>query len=71
MKLHNPDDDLLDSGQVSTEMFGGRIKPSTINSWRSPGRAQPLPFVRVGHRCLYRRADVREWLKQNTTAPSA
>lgn len=71
MQNNAHDDDLLDSAQVSREMLGGRVKPGTIDSWRSPSRAQPLSFVRVGRRCLYRRADVREWLKQNTSVPSA
>lgn len=69
MQLTNPDDDLLDSAQVSAEMLGGRIKPRTIDSWRRPNRAQPLPFVKAGRRCLYRRGTVREWLAQNTSAP--
>jgi hypothetical protein len=64
------DDDLLDSAQVSAQMLGGCIKPRTVDSWRSPRRAQPLAFVKVGRRCLYRRGAVREWLAQNTRAPS-
>lgn len=71
MQLNDPDDDLLDSAQVSTQMLGGRVKPRTIDSWRRPSRAQPLPFVRAGRRCLYRRGAVREWLAQNTNAPKA
>jgi hypothetical protein len=65
------DDDLLDSAQVSAQLLGGRVKPRTIDSWRSPGRAQPLKFIRVGHRCLYRASDVRQFLAENTTAPKA
>lgn len=71
MTATTQDDDLLDSAQVSSQMLGGRVKPRTIDSWRSPTRAQPLPFVRAGRRCLYRRSAVREWLAQNTSAPKA
>lgn len=65
------DNDLLDSRQVSVEEFNGFVTPRTVDSWRSPRRAQPLPFVKVGRRRLYRRGDVRDWKARNTIAPAA
>lgn len=64
------DEDLLDAVQVSVQEFDGRVRPRTIESWRSPRRAQGLPFVVVGRRRLYRRGDVRQWKAQNTIAPA-
>lgn len=64
------DDDLLDSRQVSVQEFNGFVSPRAIDSWRSPRRSQPLPFVKVGRRRLYRRGDVRQWKARNTIAPA-
>lgn len=65
------DDDLLDAKQVSVQEFDGAVKPRTIESWRSPRRAQALPFVKAGRRRLYRRGDVRQFKANNTVAPAA
>lgn len=64
------DDDLLDAKQVSVQEFDGAVKPRTIESWRGPRRAQPLPFVKAGRRRLYRRGDVRQFKARNTVAPA-
>ena len=66
----NRDDDLLDARQVSVQEFGGMVPARTIESWRGPRRAQPLPFIRVGRKCFYKRADVIAFKKSNTMLPA-
>jgi hypothetical protein len=41
------------------------LKPGTLSVWRSTGRYQ-IPFVKVGHRVRYRRADLVAWLESRT-----
>lgn len=41
----------------------------TLARWRSE-RIGP-PYVRAGHRILYRRSDVDEWLEKNKQEPVA
>jgi hypothetical protein len=65
----NRDDDLLDAHQVSVQEFGGMVPARTIESWRGPRRAQPLPFIRIGRKCFYRRSDVADFKNRNTTLP--
>ena len=62
------DDELIDARQVALEELHGRVKARTVASWRSQSRAQPLPFIVVGRRRLYRRGDVRQWKASNTIA---
>jgi len=41
--------------------------PRTIIRWRSEGRGPA--YVKAGHRVLYRRADVMEWLERHKVTP--
>ena len=41
------------------------LKPGTLSVWRSTGRYQ-IPFVKVGHRVRYNRADLEAWLDSRT-----
>lgn len=60
------EDDLLTASEVASEMLDGLVTTRTVESWRSPRRAQPLAFVKVGHRRFYTRGAVRAWLAANT-----
>ena len=62
----NNDDELIDATQASREEFHGFIQPSTIRSWRTASRGQPLPFVVLGRRRLYRRRDIRAFIAAQT-----
>jgi len=59
------DDDLLDAEQVASQELHGHVTPRTVESWRSPSRAQPLPYITVGRRRLYRRGDVRKFISDH------
>ena len=67
----NSDDDLLDADQVAQQEFHGLIRPGTIRAWRTARRAQPLPFIAVGRRRLYRRRDIRAFIAAQTHAGAA
>ena len=41
------------------------LKAGTLSVWRSTGRYQ-IPFVKVGARVRYRRADLEMWLESRT-----
>lgn len=41
------------------------IEPQTLAVWRC-NRRYDLPFVRIGRRIRYRRADVLAWIERNT-----
>jgi hypothetical protein len=41
-----------------------RISPITLGKWSS-SRRQPIPFVRVGRRAMYRVADLERFLADN------
>jgi predicted DNA-binding transcriptional regulator AlpA len=43
------------------------ISPRTLEAWR--GRGQGPPFVRLGGRRGYRRADVAAWVEAQTSSP--
>lgn len=45
-----------------------RVKPQTMSIWAMSGRH--LPYVRVGGRAMYRKADVKRYLAQNTVQPA-
>ena len=61
---HEPDDgdELLDAAQACEQEFQGRVQPKTLAGWRTARRAQPLPFIAVGRRRLYRRRDIRGFI---------
>jgi len=42
-----------------------KIAPGTLSVWRSVGR-YGIPFVKVGRRVRYRRADLEAWLQIRT-----
>ena len=54
--------DLLDEKTAANYLD---LKPGTLSVWRSTGRYQ-IPFVKVGHRVRYRRADLEQWLQSRT-----
>ena len=58
---------LLDPEQVA-EALG--VSPKTLNVWRCTGRYD-LPFVKVGSRVRYRRADVEAFLERRTRSTFA
>lgn len=58
---------LLDPEQVA-EALG--VSPKTLNVWRCTGRYN-LPFVKVGSRVRYRRADVEAFLERRTRSTFA
>lgn len=51
--------DLLDDHQAA-ELLG--VAVGTLSVWRSTGR-YALPFLKVGRRVKYRRADLMAWLE--------
>lgn len=63
-------DELIDARQAADQEFHGLVSARTIDSWRTLARAQPLPFVVLGKRRLYRRKDVRAYLAARTPARS-
>jgi excisionase family DNA binding protein len=46
------------------------IAPGTLSVWRSTGRYR-IPFVKVGRRVRYRRADLEAWLESRTRTNGA
>lgn len=54
--------DLLDEAQAAEILT---VAKGTLGVWRSTGR-YALPFVKVGRRVRYRRADLEAWLEKRT-----
>ena len=50
--------DLLDDHAAAAMLT---VSPGTLSVWRSTGRYN-LPFVKVGRKVRYRRADLEAWL---------
>ncbi|HJV25326.1 MAG TPA: helix-turn-helix domain-containing protein [Aromatoleum sp.] len=46
------------------------VSPGTLSVWRSTGRYR-LPFVKVGRKVRYRRADLLAWLEARTRGNGA
>ena len=46
------------------------VSPGTLSVWRSTGRYN-LPFVKVGRRVRYKRADLLAWLDNRTRESGA
>ena len=46
------------------------IAPGTLSVWRSTGRYR-IPFIKVGRRVRYRRADLEAWLASRTRTNGA
>lgn len=54
--------DLLTPAEVA-EMLG--VQEQTLTAWRARGR-YGLPYIKIGRRIRYRRADVEAWLQERT-----
>ncbi|HRE18612.1 MAG TPA: helix-turn-helix domain-containing protein [Rhodocyclaceae bacterium] len=54
--------DLLDEAQAAELLT---VAKGTLGVWRSTGR-YALPFIKVGRRVRYRRADLLAWLEKRT-----
>ena len=59
--------DLLDEQQAAITID---VTPGTLSVWRSTGRYK-LPFIKVGRKVRYRRADLEAWLEARTRANGA
>ena len=46
------------------------VTPGTLSVWRSTGRYN-LPFVKIGRKVRYRRADLLAWLERRTRETGA
>jgi hypothetical protein len=42
-------------------------EPATLTGWRHEGRGPP--WVKIGRRCFYRRADIHAWLAEQRRVP--
>lgn len=59
--------DLLDD-KAAAELLD--VSPGTLSVWRSTGR-YALPFLKVGRKVRYRRADLLAWLDSRTRETGA
>ncbi|TYC61341.1 DNA-binding protein [Zoogloea oleivorans] len=59
--------DLLDEKAAAAVLD---VSPGTLSVWRSTGR-YTLPFLKVGRKVRYRRADLMAWLDSRTRATGA
>jgi len=59
--------DLLDEKAAAAFL---QLAPGTLSVWRSTGR-YGIPFVKVGRRVRYRRADLENWLERRTRTNGA
>lgn len=59
--------DLLDDKAAAAMLD---VSPGTLSVWRSTGR-YALPFIKVGRKVRYRRADLLAWLEQRTRETGA
>ena len=59
--------DLLDE-KAAADLL--QLAPGTLSVWRSTGR-YAIPFVKVGRRVRYRRADLEAWLASRTRTNGA
>jgi excisionase family DNA binding protein len=59
--------DLLDEIQAAITLD---VTPGTLSVWRSTGRYN-LPFIKVGRKVRYRRADLEAWLESRTRSSGA
>jgi len=61
------ENNLLDEKQAAEVLT---VEPGTLSVWRSTGRYK-IPFVKVGRRVRYRRADLDAWLESRTRTSGA
>jgi len=59
--------ELLDETEAADLL---NLAPGTLSVWRSTGR-YALPFLKVGRRVRYRRADLEAWLSARTCTNGA
>jgi hypothetical protein len=60
MTTPEPDDDFLDTAAAAELLH---VAPATLNAWRAAGRGPPV--YRFSRRaCLYRRADLLQFINQ-------
>lgn len=65
--VKNASHELLDENQAAKTID---VTPGTLSVWRSTGRYN-LPFIKVGRKVRYRRADLEDWLESRTRANGA
>ena len=59
-------DDLLSETQVAEEFFRGLVSVRTIQTWRRLQKGPP--YVKIGHRVLYRRVDLVAYVERSVVA---
>lgn len=59
--------DLLDDHAAAAMLD---VSPGTLSVWRSTGR-YALPFVKIGRKVRYRRADLQAWMEARVRANGA
>jgi excisionase family DNA binding protein len=59
--------DLLDC-EAAAELLN--VTPGTLSVWRTTGR-YGLPFVKIGRKVRYRRADLLAWIERRTRQSGA
>jgi excisionase family DNA binding protein len=57
-----PNPDLLDDIAAAALLD---VSPGTLSVWRSTGRYN-LPYLKIGRKVRYRRADLEAWLERRT-----
>lgn len=62
-----PNPDLLDEVAAAQLLD---VSPGTLSVWRSTGRYS-LPFLKIGRKVRYRRADLEAWLERRTRESGA
>ena len=66
-ELANHYHELLDEREAARHL---RLTGGTLSVWRSTGRYQ-LPFIKIGSKVRYRRADLDVWLASRTRVNGA
>lgn len=61
-RLINAGADLLDDNAAAAILD---VSPGTLSVWRSTGRYN-LPFLKIGRKVRYRRADLFAWMEKRT-----
>jgi len=59
--------DLLDDKAAAALLD---VSPGTLSVWRSTGR-YALPFLKIGRKVRYRRADLQAWMDSRTRESGA
>ena len=59
--------DLLDDHAAAAVLD---VSPGTLSVWRSTGR-YALPFLKIGRKVRYRRADLQAWVDSRTRESGA